>query len=233
MYWVRVVRARVRGLLLRGSVEREMEEELRFHLRMRAEENVRRGMTPAEAERAALRSFGQWARVKEACRDVKGGGVVETLIQDLKFGARTLGKNPGFTAVAALTLALGIGANTAIFSFVNAVLLRPLPVAEPERLVYVFGGTRAAPYNVSSYPDYVDYRDRNQVFSDLIAYSPITLSLTSDDQADSIAVISHRLWQDRFAGDPQVTSRRLLLNGQPFTIVGVAPAGFDGAEAGQ
>jgi predicted permease len=269
MYWLRLLRARVRGLLLKRSVEREMEEELRFHLRMRAEENVRRGMTPAEAERAALRSFGQWARVKEACRDVKGGGVVETLIKDLKFGARTLGKNPGFTAVAALTLALGIGANTAIFSFVNAVLLRPLPVAEPERLVYVFGGTRANPYNVSSYPDYVDYRDRNQVFSDLIAYSPITLSLTSDDQADSIsglivtgnyfdalgvraargrtflpeedttpgghsvAVISHRLWQDRFAGDPQVTSRRLLLNGQPFTIVGVAPAGFDGAEAGQ
>src|SRR5919204_3912502 len=99
MYWLRLMRARIRGLLLKRSVEREMEEELRFHLRMRAQENVRRGMTPAEAERAALRSFGQWARVKEACRDVKGGGVVETLIKDLKFGARTLGKNPGFTAV--------------------------------------------------------------------------------------------------------------------------------------
>ena len=107
MYWLRVVRARIRGLLLKGSVEREMEEELRFHLRMRAQENVRRGMTPEEAERAALRSFGQWARVKEACRDVKGGGLVEALIKDVKFGARALGKNLGFTAVAALTLALG------------------------------------------------------------------------------------------------------------------------------
>src|SRR5205085_3700713 len=103
---------------------------------------------------------------------------MRTLLQDLRFGMRTLVKRPGFALVAVVTLALGIGANTAIFSFVNAVLLRPLPVAAPERLVYVFGGVRTSPYNVSSYPDYVDYRDRNKVFSDLIAYSPITLSLS-------------------------------------------------------
>jgi predicted permease len=269
MYWLRLMRTRLRGLLRRGSVEREVDEELRFHVMMRAEENMRRGMTPDEARLAALRSFGQWARVKEACRDVKGGGLLETLLQDVKFGARTLSKNPGFTLVAVLTLALGIGANTSIFSFVNAVLLRPLPVAEPGRLVYVFGGTRTAPYNVSSYPDYVDYRDRNEVFSDLIAYSPISLSLNSNDQADVIsglivtgnyfdalgvpahlgrtflpeedttpgghpvAIISHGLWQNRFASDPQIAGRQLLLGGQPFTIVGVAPPGFNGAEAGQ
>src|ERR671917_2108347 len=99
MYWLRLLRTRLRGLLRKKSVEREMEEELSFHLRMRAEENVRRGMAPDEAERAALRSFGQVARIKEYCRDVKGGGLLETLLQDVKFGARTLMKNRGFTLV--------------------------------------------------------------------------------------------------------------------------------------
>jgi len=269
MYWLRLLRARLRGLLRRRSVEREMEEELRFHLRMRAQENVRGGMAPDEAERAALRSFGQWPRIKEACRDVKGGGGVETLLQDMRFGARTLAKNPGFTLVVTLTLALGIGANTAIFSFVNAVLLRSVPVAEPERLVYVFGGTRTSPYSVSSYPDYLDYRARNDVFSDLIAYSPITLSLNSGEQVDTVtglivtgnyfdvlgvrprvgraflpeedttpgghpvAVVSHGLWQSRFGADPGVVGRKLLLNGQQFTVVGVAPADFNGADTGR
>ncbi|HYY97780.1 MAG TPA: ABC transporter permease [Pyrinomonadaceae bacterium] len=269
MYWLRLLRTRLRGLLRKKSVESEMEEELRFHLGMRAAENVRAGMAPEEAKRAALRSFGQVSRIKEYCRDFKGGGLVETLLQDVKFGARTLGKNPGFALIVTLTLALGIGANTAIFSFVNAVLLRPLPVAEPERLVYVFGGTRATPYNVSSYPDYVDYRDRNNVFSDLIAYSPITLSLNDNGQAEMIsglivtgnyfdalgvsarvgrtflpeedttpgghpvAVISHGLWQGRFGADPGIAGRKLLLNGQPFTIVGVSPSGFNGAALGE
>jgi predicted permease len=194
---------------------------------------------------------------------------METFLRDIRYGARSLRKSPGFTAVAVLTLALGIGANTAIFSFVNAVLLRPLPVAEPERLVYVFGGSRTSPYNVSSYPDYLDYRDGNHVFSDLAAYSSIDLSLSDDNQPDMIsglivtgnyfdalgvraqagrtflpeenttpgghpvAVISHALWQGRFAGDPHIAGRQMLLNGQPFTIVGVAPPGFDGAEAGE
>ena len=203
MYWLRLWAARLRGLLRRGVVEREVEEELRFHVRMRAEELERGGMGREEAEREAERSFGQLGRVREACREVKGGGVMEALVQDVRFGGRALRKNWGFTAAAVVTLALGIGANSAIFSFVNAVLLRPLPVAEPDRLVYVFGGTRTGPYSVSSYPDYLDYRDKNGVFSDLIAYSPITLSLNSDDQPDVIS--------------------GLIVTGNYFDVLGVRP----------
>ncbi|PYS88843.1 MAG: permease [Acidobacteria bacterium] len=192
-----------------------------------------------------------------------------TLWQDLRYGARTLWKSPGFLAVAVFSLALGIGANTSIFSFVNAVLLRQLPVADSARLVYVFSGSRANPYNVSSYPDYVDYRDKNEVFSDLSAYSAINVSLNSKDQAEMVSglivtgnyfdtlgvrvglgrtflpeedqtpgthpvvIISHGLWQSHFAGDRALIGRQLLLNGQPFAIVGVAPPDFNGAEAGR
>ncbi len=189
--------------------------------------------------------------------------------QDLRYAVRMLSKSPAFTAIAVLSLALGIGANTSIFSFVNAVLLRPLPVAEPERLVSVFSSRRANPYDVSSYPDYVDYRDKNEVFSGITAFSSAAVSLNSDDQTEAlpglivtgnyfdvlgvraamgrtflpeedrtpgahpVAIISHGLWQRRFAGDPNAVGKQLLLNGQSFTVVGVAPANFNGTEAGQ
>ncbi|MFY9555710.1 MAG: ADOP family duplicated permease, partial [Blastocatellia bacterium] len=111
---------------------------------------------------------------------------METLFQDIRYGFRVLQASPGFAAVAVLSLALGIGANTSIFSVVNAALIRPLPVTEPGRLMFVFNGTRTAPYGVSSYPDYVDYRDKNEVFSDLVTYSSITTSARADDQTDLI-----------------------------------------------
>jgi predicted permease len=187
----------------------------------------------------------------------------------LRYAARTMLQTPGFMLIAVLSLALGIGANTSIFSFVNAVLLKPLPVADPARLAYVFSGSRSQPYSVASYPDYVDFRDKNQVFTDLAASSGVNVSLNDNDQpetisglivsgnyfdtlgvraalgrtilreedgtpnANPVAVISHGLWQSRFAGERSVVGRKLLLNGQPFTIVGVMPAEFNGAEAGQ
>ena len=190
---------------------------------------------------------------------------MDSLIKDIRFAIRGLVKRPGFTVIAVLTLALGIGANTAIFSVVNATLMRMPPVKEPERLVFVFNGAAGA---VFSYPDYAAIRDQNNVLDGLIAWGGITASLNSNDQTDlvtgaivtgnffdvlgvraqrgrvitteddktpgahPVAVISQGLWQGRFAGDPNIIGRQLLLNGNTFTVIGVLPAGFDGLQLG-
>lgn len=112
---------------------------------------------------------------------------METLWQDLRYGFRVLRASPGFAAVAILSLALGVGANTSIFSVVNAALLRPLPVTEPDRLMFIFNGTARNPWSTSSYPDYLDYRDKNEVFSGLLSYSSITMSARLEDQTDLIS----------------------------------------------
>lgn len=191
---------------------------------------------------------------------------METLWQDLRYGLRVWRASPGFAAVAVLSLALGIGANTSIFSVVNAALLRPLPVTEPDRLLFVYNGTPASPYSTSSYPDYIDYREKNEVFSDVLTYSSITVSARADDQTDllsgsivsgnffdvlgvrtalgrtflpeedrtpnthPVAVISYGSWERRFGSDPNIIGQQLALNGHAFTIVGVAPSGFNGPE---
>jgi macrolide transport system ATP-binding/permease protein len=195
MFWLRLIYTRLYGLLRKGRVEQEMEEELRFHLRMRTWENIEHGMKPDEAELEARRRFGNVGRIKDLGRDIKGGGFMEVLLQDLRYGARMLIKKPGFTVVAVLTLGLGIGANTAIFSLVNTVLLRPLPIAQPGQVVTLnFGTPGRGFFPLLGYPEYKDYRDRNQSLAGLAAASMAPVSLSSNG-------INERVWSYHVTGN--------------------------------
>src|SRR5215213_6037632 len=170
--WLKDLYRRGRALLRSESIHDEIDEEMRFHIDMRTEENVRAGMAPGEARREAERRFGRLTRLKEQGYEVRGGRWLETFWQDCRYGARSLRKGPGVTSVAVLTLALGIGMNTAIFSVVNAVLINPLPFREPDRLVQFWetnplkNWTQAnvAPANL------FDWQEQNQSFTEIAAY---------------------------------------------------------------
>jgi predicted permease len=166
---------RFRSLFRKGRVEREMEKELRFHLELEAEKNIRRGMSEEEAQLAARHSFGGVEQTKEAYRDLVRFRPVEDLWHDLHYSARMLGKNPSFTVIAVLALALGIGANTAIFSVVNAVLLRPLPYYDSQRLVYVTEDKRGKEGGwdgeYAGSIDYLLWQAESKSFEHLVAFN--------------------------------------------------------------
>src|SRR5499425_3958893 len=153
-HWLYTVPLRLRSLFRRSQVEQELDEELRYHQERQIEENLAKGMTPEEARYAALRAMGGVEQRKEECRDMRRVRPIENLIQDLRYGLRTLRRSPGFTAVAVLTLALGIGANTAIFSTLEGVVLAPLPYKDAERLVVVWQTRPDNPRGSVSGPDF-------------------------------------------------------------------------------
>ena len=170
----------------RDLTEKRLEAELRFHLEQRIADLMDGGLAAEEARRQARFEFGGLDQVKEECRYVGGSHIVETLIQDIRYGLRQLRRNPGFTAVAVLTLALGIGANTAIFTVVNGVLLNPLPYPNADRLVALAERLRQFPQLSISYPDFLDWQKLNNSFAGLAAYRHSDLDLTGSGEAERV-----------------------------------------------
>jgi predicted permease len=251
----------------------EVDEEIQFHVERQMEANLAVGMSPAEARRQAAIHFGGRQRTREQCREQRPSWSAESLGRDIRYGIRALMHNPGFAAVAVLTLALAIGANATIFSLLSQALLGALPVQDPDRLVVLSfgggapghhqseGGNTAGHQHEFTYPMYRDLRDRNTVLSGLIASAsagvglvwnnhaePVSAEMVtgnyfetlgvrpavgrvfvaSDEAtegADPVAVLNFDYWKSHLAEAP-VEGKTLLINGSPFTILGVAAPGF-------
>ncbi len=181
-HWFYTIPLRLRSLFRRSQIERELEEELQLHLAQRIEEEMARGKTPDEARHAALRAMEGIEQRKEECRDARSVHWLEDLAQDARYAVRTLMKTPAFTVVAALVLALGIGANTAVFTIVNSVLLRPLRFPEPDRLFLISYMPTNNPFitpgpNMSD-RDYLEFRRQDQVFESIATFGKEPLTLT-------------------------------------------------------
>jgi predicted permease len=269
MTWLRVLVSRVRALFRAPELDRDLEDELRSHIEMETEANVRRGMAPAEARRTALLEFGGVSQTAEVYREARALAWVDTLLQDIRYALRGFRRAPGFTTVAILSLALGISVNATIFSLVNMLFLRPLPVKDASQLVTFSSEQKGNfPMPVFSYADYHDIREQTAgALSDILAYGSGLDGLSADGRADRVMthyvtgnyftllgvkpvlgrlilpsegklegadpviVLGYSYWKSRFASDPNVIGKRVLINGHPVTVVGVAPKQFHGAQA--
>ncbi len=191
MQWLKAIAQRVGGLLWRSRMERDMDEELRFHLDMRVRQHVREGLSEEKARTQALRSFGNVGLIKERGRDVRIGPI-DNLVQDVRYGIRMLGRNHISTVVAIVTLALGIGANTVMFSVVNAVLFRPLPYSEPDRLVVLWESNPELGRNegLVSPPNFRDWQRRNRSLRSIAAYSYENLVHADDSNAEQVGTMT-------------------------------------------
>ena len=190
------LRLRLRSLFRKPDAERELDDEIESHLQYQMDENIANGMPPDEARYAALRSLGGATQIKEECRDMRGVNFFDNVGQDLRFGFRMLWRNPGFSAMAVLCLTLGIGANAAVFSWIEGLLLRPFPaVARQDRLVVVAGTTRAAGDKGSSgseltdvsWPDFLDFRANSTQFDSFIADKIMGTTISIGDRAERVA----------------------------------------------
>ena len=245
---------RLRALFRRNAVERELDEEMRFHLEQQVDSYMREGLSRSEAARRARLEFGALEQIRDEHRDARGIGVLSHLGRDLRHGLRQFRRSPGFTALAVLCLGLAIGVNTSIFGVLNSVLLRPMPVQQPERLIVVSRGDTAT----FSHPTYREFRDRNRTLSGLAASMPSESDLDIDgsstfvaaeavsgnystvigvrtaigrwfsSDAEPAAVISYAVWQRQFNLDPNVLGRTIRSESQSYSIAGVAPREFSG-----
>jgi predicted permease len=224
-HWFYTTPLRLRSLLRRNRVERELDEEFQYHLERQVGEYIAQGMTPEEARYAALRAIGGIEQRKEECRDMRRVSFIEDLLRDLSYGLGALRRNPGFAVVAVLTLALGIGANTAIFSVINAVLLRPLPFSQPDRLVHIWQTHPALGPTQTTYLDYSDWRKAARSFQGIAAY---TFQATNQVQLlgegepeqiqatmvshDLLSIIGVKMLQGRgFTADDEEKAQRVVL----------------------
>ena len=251
------LRSALRNLLTRPRIEHELDADVRAYVELLTDEKVRAGMDRNDARRAALVELGGIERVKDEVREVRSGALLETTARDIRYAIRTLVRRPGFTVVAVIALALGIGATSAIFSVVNGVLLRPLPYRDPNRLVVILheGRNPVAPAN------YLDWKRQSSLFSSfgaaeywsgtvtgdvpervhglkvtsevlaMTGVSPLLgRSFHADDDVptgDPPIILSWGYWQRRFAGRPDVLGTTLTVSGTSYTVVGVMPRGFD------
>ena len=268
---------RMGNFAMRRDNDPRLREEMEQHLALQTEENIGAGMKPEEARRQAVLKFGPAEAIQESYHAEAGLPLIERLLQDLRYALRRLRRAPVFTVTAALTLALGIGATTSIFTLVHAVLLKSLPVSKPDQLVRlgkeaaccVLGGYfRDKDYSLVSFELYTHFRDKTNAFEEMAAfqadgnffavrrvhdarpaesyfgefvsgnyfamfgvsaYAGRALT-TSDDEtgAPPAAIMSYRVWQQKYGLDPSVIGGEFNINGKPFTVVGVTPPGFFG-----
>jgi predicted permease len=194
----------LRNLLRKTRNDQELDAEVRGYVELLAEEKLRNGMKPGEAQRAARLELGGIEQVKEDVREARAGAWLDSLLQDLRYGARMLRKDPGFTAIAVLTLALGIGANTAIFSVVNAVLLRPLPYLNPQQLIVIKEMSQRVGVHSLSYPDFLDWRTQSRTIPQMALLNNRSFNLSGVAQPENI---------DGYAVSPNCLS---MLGVRPF-----------------
>jgi putative ABC transport system permease protein len=229
MNWLRKLQLRSRAILQKEELDARMNHEIRSHIELQTQENIGAGMSPEEARYAALRQFGWVESIKETCREQRGIGWIENLSRDIRYGTRMLFKNVAFTVVAVLTLALGIGANTAIFSFVNAILLRPLPFKDPQRLVMVF--TSYPPVdghrNWISAPTFNEWRKQSTPFDGLAARGFGGFVLTGKGLPENIPGARFSVNIFRLLGIQPVLGRDFLPEEEPYGKDHVVLLGYE------